>query len=249
MNAPDGRLYFGCFLRSYLANAAYNLHGLQNIGFFHALDPALRALYHDGASLREARLRHVRWYNCHPFFTPLYLGIILKMEEDIASGLLEPNGMTALKDTTANALSAIGDSFFNGTLLGAWALALSCLVLAGHPHAAAVLTAILFVALHLCKLVTFLIGARKGLAALLLLKRLDLASWSERFKYGNAALLACFIWIALPGSPAAEWSLAVALLLTASWIVGRLHLSRIFVALVFFTILTAAHWATRALLQ
>lgn len=249
MNAPDGRLYIGCFLRSYLANAAYNLHGLQNIGFFHALDPVLRALYHDEASLREARLRHVRWYNCHPFFTPLYLGIILKIEKDIASGLLEPNGLMALKDTTANALSAIGDSFFNGTLLGAWALTLSCLVLAGHPHAAAVLTAILFAALHLCKLATFFIGARKGLGALLLLKRLNLASWSERFKYGNAALLVCFAWIALPGSPAAEWSLAVTLLLAASWIVGRLHLSRILVALVFFTILTAAHWTTRAFLQ
>lgn len=247
MSTPDKRLYFGCFLRSYLSGAAYNLHGLQNIGFFYTLDPALRALYRDRAALRAARLRHARSYNCHPFFTPLYLGIILRIEKDIAAGHLAPDGLTPVKETIANTLSAIGDSFFNGTLLGTWALASACLMLAGHPLAAAVLTAVLFALLHICKLATFIMGIRKGLGALSLLRRLDLASWSGRLKYGNAALLGCFVWMALPGVPAMEWSLAVALLLTASWVVGRLHRGRIFVALVFFAVIAATQWTPGAL--
>ena len=243
MKAGPGRLYFRCFLRSYLVGAAYNPQGLQNTGFFYALDPALRALYKDGAALREARLRHARYYNCHPFFTPMFLGVMLRMERTIAAGQLDPAILMSLKDTTANTLSAIGDSFFNGSLLGAWALGSACLVLAGHPLWAAALAVFLLVSLQAWKLITFIMGVRKGMAVLALLKRLDLATWSVRVKYANAALLSGFLWLALPDAPPGGWALTTAGLLGASWMVGRLHVSRVFVALVFFALLGVLHWS------
>lgn len=242
MRSPAARLYLGCFLRSYFVGAAYNPQGLQNIGFFHALDPALRALFRDEGALREARLRHARWFNCHPFFTPMLLGVLLRMEAAIARGQLDPAVLSALKDTTANTLSAIGDSFFNGTLLSTWALSASCLILTGHPLAAVVLTTVIFVLLQLFKLVTFIMGVRKGMAVLALLKKLDLASWSVRLKYGNATLLCWLLWLALPDSTATEWTAAAAVLLGAGWIVGRIHISRIFVAVALFALIAAVHW-------
>ena len=242
MIAPATRLYLGCFLRSYLVGAAYNPQGLQNIGLLHALDPALRALYRDEGGLRAARLRHARWFNCHPFFIPMLLGVFLRMEAAIAGGQLDPAILTALKDTTGNTLSAIGDSFFNGTLLVTWALGSACLILTGHPLGAAVLTAVIFVLLQIFKLLTFIMGVRKGMAVLVLLKKLDLATWSVRIKYGNAALLCCLLWLALPDSTAQEWTAGAAVLLGASWTVGRMHVGRIFVAVALFALIAAAHW-------
>lgn len=242
MNRWTGLPHLGCFLRSHFVGAAYNPQGLQNIGFLYALDPALRALYPDQNDLRTARLRHARWFNCHPFFIPMLLGMTLHMETAIAAGQLAPMLLSSLRETTANTLSAIGDSFFNGTMLGTWALGSACLVIAGYPGTVLFLSLSLLMLLHIFKALTFIVGLRGGMTVLALIKKLDLANWSVRLKYGNAAIAGCFVWLAMPDSSPAEWILAAGMLLAASWIVGRLHISRIFVALVFFTLIAATQW-------
>ena len=192
---------------------------------------------------REARLRYARNYNCHLFFTPMLLGIFLRMEEEIAAGRLNAAVQDSLKDTTANTLSAIGDSFFNGTALNTWAVAAACLVLAGLPMAAVALTAILFVLLQFFKIVTFILALRKGLAVLLFLRRLDLINWGDRFKYVNALLLALFLCLALPGASALSWGGVGLYLLLAGWVVGRLHVPRVFVALFLLAAAVTMHLA------
>lgn len=222
----------GCFFRSYFVSAAYNPRGLQNIGFIYAIEPVLAALYGPGKGLRHARMRYARNYNCHPFFTPLLLGVFLHMEAAIAAGRLEPAVQDSLKDTTANTLSAIGDSFFNGTMLNTWALTVSCLILAGLPVIALLLTLTSFLLLQVLKLATFVLGLRKGMAVLFFLGRLDLINWGERFKYVNALLLTLFLWLALPGASASAWGGVGLYLVLSGWVVGKLHVPRVFAALI-----------------
>ncbi len=234
-------LLLRCFLRTYLVGAAYNPRGLQNIGFTFALEPALAALYGEGSSLRAARMRYVRHYNCHPFWTPMLLGIFLHTEAAIAEGTMRPAMLSALQETTTNALSAIGDSLFSGSLLVTWALAASCFVLAGEPLAAGLLTLGLFLALQIFKAVTFIAGLRKGLAILVALRRFDLINWGEFIKCCNAVLLAVFLHFALPEASVPAWAGVVLYLLLAGWVVGKLHAPRVFAALLLLVLALALH--------
>jgi PTS system mannose-specific IID component len=241
MRIVPSKLLFRCFLRSYLVNAAYNPRGLQNIGFIFAFEPALEFLYGPGERLAEARMRYARHHNCHPFFTPMLLGVLLRLETGIANGVLPPSVLEGLKDTTANTLSAIGDSFFNGTLLVTWALVSSCLILAGLPEKALWFTVQCFVFLQVFKLLSYVLGFRKGMDVLFLLRRFDLINWCDRFKCVNAVLLGLFLWLGLPGAPMAVWAGVAFYLLFMGWLVGRRHISRVFVALVLLTITVTLH--------
>lgn len=230
-------LLLRCFFRSYLVGAAYNPHGLQNIGFIYAIEPGLVALHGPGPALREARLRYAGGYNCHPFFTPMLLGAMLAGERSVAAGNASAALPAAVKDATANALSAIGDSFFNGALLNTWALGAGCLVLAGEGLWAFRLTAAAFLLLQAFKLGTFFLGVREGMAILRYMRKFDLINKGETVKRINALLLACFTWLALArGGEGAHfplvWCGVVFYLLYSGWLVGRLHVPRIFAGIV-----------------
>lgn len=237
----EAGVFLGCLARSYFIVSACNQSGLQNIPFLYAIDPALVELHGRGASLREARLRYARNYNCHPFFTPMFLGLLLRMERAIAEGRVEPYVLNNLKDTTANTLSAIGDSFFNGSLLACWALATACLALAGMPGAAAAFTVCAFVLLQIFKAAGYVLGLRKGMGVLLLLRRLDVINWGERIKGVNAVLLALFLWLALPGAPPPAWLGAALYLLAAGWLISKMHVPRIALALAMLACAVALH--------
>lgn len=241
MRTISSSLLFSCFLRSYMVNAAYNPRGLQNIGFIFAIEPALEVLYGPGEALSEARMRYARHYNCHPFLTPMFLGVLLRLESAIAAGALQPSALDGIKDITANTLSALGDSFFSGTLLATWALVSSCLILAGLPESALWFTVQCFALLQLFKLASCILGFRKGMATLFLLRRLGLINWGDRFKCLNAGLLGLFLWLALPGASVAVWGGAALYLLFTGWLVGKCHVPRIFVALVLLMVTVALH--------
>ncbi len=133
-------VFMRCFLRATLASAAYNPHGLKNIGFIYALEPALAHIHGPGEAFLRARARYIHRFNSHPFWIPLLLGVFLRIEMDIAAQKTQEAMVDTLKDTTADTLSAIGDSLFSGGLLITWALTMSCLAVTGHAVAAAVIT-------------------------------------------------------------------------------------------------------------
>lgn len=241
MTGARAAVFLRCFLRSYLVTSAYNPHGLQNIGFLYAIEPGLYAIHGPGQRLREARLRYARRYNTHPFLTPLFLGMLLRMEKGIAAGHVDPAVVENLKDTTANTLSAIGDSIFSGTLLSTWALTMGCLVLAGAPGLGLALTVAAFVLLQAFKLATFIMGFRNGMSALFFVRRLDPINWGGRIKVVNALLLTLFLWQALPEASMEAWAGTILYLFMAGWIVGRLHVPRIFLAILLLVITASLH--------
>ena len=220
------------FLRTYLVGAAFNVRGLQNVGFMFAMDPGLALIHQDPAELRKARSRYARHYNCHPYWTPLVAGMLLHAESEIASGRMAPSTFDAIKDTAVNTLSALGDSVFGGTLLVTWALAMACCIAGGHAGIALAASIALFCALQVFKLGIFIAGLRYGLSALFWLRRWDLINWGERLKMGNALLLLLFLVICLPERETpALWGLSIVCIILAAWLTARLHVPRALLAL------------------
>lgn len=191
---PDLRALRRCFFRSYLVAAAFNTQGLQNIGLAYAMEPGLRAAHPDPEAFRAAMARHLTVYNSHPMWAPLLVGIFLSVEVKIAKGLVPPAMLDDVKTTTAYTLSAVGDSFFGGSLLGLWGLAAACLAATGHSLGVAILAACLLVGLNGFKAATFWAGYREGFQVLKRLKRWDLINWGRRIKVVNAVMLT-FLWM------------------------------------------------------
>ena len=221
------------FLRTYLVGAAFNMRGLQNVGFMYAMDPGLAAIHKDSNELRKARNRYARHYNCHLFWAPLVAGMLLHTESEIARGRMSPATFSAIKDTAVNTLSALGDSVFGGTLLVTWGLVMAACVISGHPWLALAATAALFMALQIFKFCTFIAGVRYGLSAIFWLRRWDLINWGDRLKTGNALILLLVLFLCLPdvNDSAPLWALAVVCLILAAWLTARLHIPRALLAL------------------
>jgi PTS system mannose-specific IID component len=191
---PDLRALRRCFFRSYLVAAAFNTQGLQNIGLAYAMEPGLRAAHPDPEAFQAAMARHLTVYNSHPMWAPLLVGIFLSLEVKIAKGLAPPAMLDDIKTTTAYTLSAVGDSFFGGSLLGLWGLAAACLAATGHSLGVALLALCMLVGLNIFKAATFLAGYREGFQVLKRLKRWDLINWGRRIKVVNAVMLT-FLWM------------------------------------------------------
>jgi PTS system mannose-specific IID component len=90
---------------------------MQNIGFAYALLPVLTVLYPDPAKRTEALMRHLVFFNVHPYMVNIILGMVIRTEEDISRG--DAPGVervNIVKNAMAGPLAAIGDVFFWATL-------------------------------------------------------------------------------------------------------------------------------------
>nr|WP_319541803.1 PTS system mannose/fructose/sorbose family transporter subunit IID [uncultured Pseudodesulfovibrio sp.] len=231
------------FIRCYLAGAGFNTRGMQNIGLMYAMQPGLAAIHSDPKELRAALKRYVRHYQSHPFWTPCLVGILLNVEQAIATNRFPPKMLAKVKDTTAYSLSAIGDSVFAGSLLIFWALFSICLLLSGNPHLAFATGLIFLTALQAFRIYTFTCGVRQGFKFLERLKRWDLINWGRRVKYANAALL-LWLWALIWPRPYQWWELIIGV--SALLIFGRFVrtglLSRVLAVAVFVALIDLFTW-------
>lgn len=220
-----------CLARTCCISAANTARSMQQPGLIFVLAPALRFLYPEHGARERAFARYGGHSNTHAFMIPLYAGILLSLETQIARGSLPESAVNSVRDTLATTLSALGDSFFSGTLRPLWALSSVSLLLSGHIVLTAVLTAALLLFLWLFRAITFFAGLRHGMPVLLKLRRLDLINWVDTIKMLNAALVALILWQLTPTSampfPWLAYGLATSALLAAAWLVGRMHLPRI----------------------
>ena len=215
------------YLRCYFVGAAFNTRGLQNIGLALAMEPGLAALYPAGEERRKAWKRYLKVYNTHPLWTPFLVGVFLSLESRIAKKQFPAVMLEQVKSTVVFTLSAVGDSFFGGSLTVLWALITACLLTAGWPILAFCLGAFLFVALNAFKLVTFVMGYRQGLGALSMIKRWNLINWGRRIKILNAALLVVLWTLVWPeGLDPMGWAVGLAVLTASVLAASRLRFNR-----------------------
>lgn len=220
-----------CLARTCCVNAAITARGMQQIGLAFVLAPAFRCLYPNREDRARAFARYGGHSNTHVFMVPLYVGIVLSLEMQIARGTLPEASVSVVRETLATTLSALGDSFFSGTLLPLWALTSVFLLLTGQIGLTAVLAAVFLALLLLFRVLTFFAGLRHGMPVLLRLKRLNLINWVDRLKIVNAVMVILVVWqLPLRHLKPFPWllcGLAAASVLGAAWLVGRMHLPRI----------------------
>jgi len=225
--AITARILFATYLRCYFVGAAFNTRGLQNVGLALAMEPGLTAIYRDPEERRKAWKRYTKIYNTHPLWTPFLVGVFLSLESRIARNQFPVAVLTQVKSTVVFTLSAVGDSFFGGSLTVLWALATACLLTAGAPWAALFLGSLLFLGLNAFKLVTFVLGYRQGFGALNHIKRWDLINWGRRIKVLNAALLVILWTMVWPkGLDVLGWAGGVAVVAGLALAVGRFRMNR-----------------------
>lgn len=219
-----------CLSRTWLMGAAMTTRGMQNIGLIYALDPGLQAIYPQPQALSTARLRYAEHVNTHPLLAPLFVGILLAMEQQIAAGAGAPESITAIKNTAATTLSALGDSFFSGTVLVFWVFTVILLLQTGNNALAITLTVLLFLLQALFRAGTFCLGVRMGLGGLMVLRRMNLINHGEFLKLVNAVLLSLCIWSLFPAATHHDlwgpFGIGLAALGLAAFGVARLHLPR-----------------------
>jgi PTS system mannose-specific IID component len=129
---------FKVFASSFFIQASWSYEKMQGLGFAAAISPALREVFGDGASFRDALKRHLVFYNAHPYMASAVLGASIRLEERAKSGGCGAEAASAFKKTVMGPYGAIGDSFFwasvrplascagalAAVLFGAWGVAL-----------------------------------------------------------------------------------------------------------------------------
>lgn len=112
---------FVCFSRSFVLQATWNIEKYLNYGFAFVLMPALRKLYPAKEEKSQALVRHLEYFNTHPYMASFVLGAVIRMEEE-KQALAKPrqkqkeDEISALKVGMMGPIAAMGDNLFWATV-------------------------------------------------------------------------------------------------------------------------------------
>jgi PTS system mannose-specific IID component len=105
------------FVRTFFLQTLWNYERMQNVGFLFILKPILDKIYINKDEREKALLRHMGYFNTHPYMVGIIIAIIANLEKKIAKNndkvLYDVNN---IKSIMAGSLAALGDSFFAGML-------------------------------------------------------------------------------------------------------------------------------------
>ncbi|MDR2665919.1 MAG: PTS system mannose/fructose/sorbose family transporter subunit IID [Endomicrobium sp.] len=112
------KIYFSMFIKTFFIQALWNYERLQNVGFLFILKPFLCKVYSDDDKRKEAFLRHMGFFNTHPYMASLIIAIVANMEKELSKCKRggKKSDVNSVKNIMEGPLAAIGDSFFGGTL-------------------------------------------------------------------------------------------------------------------------------------
>ena len=112
----ETKMLLSVLWRSFFIQSLWNFERMQNIGFVFCLLPLLRKIYPDPAKRREVLVRHMNFFNTHPYMSNIIFGMVASLEQDIADGKpMQAEQLSILKNNMAGPLAAIGDTFFWAT--------------------------------------------------------------------------------------------------------------------------------------
>ena len=101
------------FWRSFCLQAVWNFERMQNLGFLYILAPVLNKLYPEKEKRIQSYRRHLEFFNTHPYFANVLVGIVARLEEEMAlGGEVKPEEITTVKMSMGGAFGGIGDSLF-----------------------------------------------------------------------------------------------------------------------------------------
>ena len=125
------------FLRSFFLQALWNFERMQNIGFAFSVEPLLKRSQRTRESFLRALRRHCEYFNTHPYFAPIVMGVVSQREKSAsAPASAEEPTLSVLKNSMGGAFGAIGDHVIWGTWRPFCAvMALSVGLLVAYPSA------------------------------------------------------------------------------------------------------------------
>ncbi len=98
--------------RSLFLEASWNDQGQQNLGLAASIDPALKKIHGPGEGLRRARLRALDFFNTNPIASGMAIGVVIRLEEEMAAGRLALNESQRVVANLSRTLAAMGDALF-----------------------------------------------------------------------------------------------------------------------------------------
>lgn len=105
------------FLRTQIFQVSWNYERLQNLCYCFCIMPILKKLYKKEEDLKPAVMASMEYYNSHPFFVSIILGVNIAMEEARARGeKLDERDIAQVKIAMMGPLAGIGDPIFWGTI-------------------------------------------------------------------------------------------------------------------------------------
>ncbi|MCD2348288.1 PTS system mannose/fructose/sorbose family transporter subunit IID [Clostridium guangxiense] len=105
------------FLRTQVFQISWNYERLQNLCYCFCIMPVLKKLYKKEEELKPAVMANMEYYNSHPFFVSIILGVNIAMEEVRARGeKLDERDIAQVKIALMGPLAGIGDPIFWGTI-------------------------------------------------------------------------------------------------------------------------------------
>jgi mannose/fructose/N-acetylgalactosamine-specific phosphotransferase system component IID len=125
---------FRTFVRSFFLQTLWNFERMQNVGFAFSIEPLLEKLDLSKTAFRKTHRRQMAFFNTHPYFAPIILGVVYAKENARSNHEEEDPTLVVLKDSMGGAFGAVGDHVLWGTWRPFSALvALSVGVLVASP--------------------------------------------------------------------------------------------------------------------
>lgn len=101
------------WLRSTFLQGSWNYERMQNGGWAYTLIPALKKLYKTKEDRSAALVRHMEFFNTHPYVAAPILGVTLALEEERANGApIDDVTIQGVKVGMMGPLAGVGDPVF-----------------------------------------------------------------------------------------------------------------------------------------
>lgn len=108
---------FSIAVRHQYLQGSWNYERMQNGGWCFSMIPAIKKLYKDPEARKQALMRHMEFYNTHPYLSSPVLGVTLALEEDRANGApVDDAAIQGVKIGMMGPLAGVGDPVFWFTL-------------------------------------------------------------------------------------------------------------------------------------
>lgn len=105
--------FLNVFLRSFFIQAVWNYRSLLSVGFESCLMPVIQRLYPDPERRRDCSLRHLQFFNAHPYLVSFALGVSIRLEEETAAGDAQAcDRLERVKELMITILGGLGDKLF-----------------------------------------------------------------------------------------------------------------------------------------
>lgn len=191
---------FGLYWRSLFIQAAWSFKGMQTLGFAHTLGPALKGTTRARC---DAMLRHLAFYNSHPFLATMIAGAAAKAEREG-----DEAGATEVRALLMGPVGGLGDAFFWGALKPFLVLAAILLVLLGEGSGVFLMVGAFLAANLWTRAWALNLGLTKGRAAILRLQALRPLYWATKLKYAQALMLGFIVWRLGQTGLVGEWGVS-----------------------------------------